>query len=97
MIEEVRSLLNEGIPAQDLIYYGLEYKYITLFLTGELDYYTMFTKLNTAIHQYAKRQMTWFRKMERQGIEIHWINSELTMDQKINKAKIILAGNVQSI
>ena len=68
MIEEVRSLLNEGIPAQDLIYYGLEYKYITLFLTGELDYDTMFTKLNTAIHQYAKRQMTWFRRDNR----INW-------------------------
>ena len=72
MVEEVKSLLDGGIPAQDLIYYGLEYKFITLYLTGELTYDEMVNRLGTAIHQFAKRQMTWFRGMERRGIEIEW-------------------------
>lgn len=73
MVEEVRGLLESGIPAEDLIYYGLEYKYITLYLTGEMDYATMVERLRIAIHQFAKRQMTWFRGMERRGIQIEWI------------------------
>ena len=73
MVEEVRGLLESGIPAEDLIYYGLEYKYITLYLTGEMDYVTMVERLRIAIHQFAKRQMTWFRGMERRGIQIEWI------------------------
>ncbi len=72
MIEEVRSLLDSGIPAEDLIYYGLEYKFITLHLSGELTLSEMKNKLAIAIHQFAKRQMTWFRKMEKSGIQIHW-------------------------
>lgn len=86
MIEEVKGLLDEGIPASDLIYYGLEYKFITLYLTGELSYAEMTEKLNIAIHQFAKRQMTWFRKMERQGIKIHWIDTMLPVQEKLNIA-----------
>lgn len=72
MVEEVSRLLASGIPAEDLIYYGLEYKFITLYLLGELDYAQMKKLLGTAIHQFAKRQMTWFRGMERKGLKIHW-------------------------
>ena len=72
MVEEVRSLLDKPIPAEDLIYYGLEYKFVTLYLIGELTLEEMRTQLATAIHQFAKRQMTWFRGMERKGITIHW-------------------------
>ena len=72
MTDEVRGLLDSGIPAEDLIYYGLEYKYVTLYLTGEIDFSTMRERLAIAIHQFAKRQMTWFRGMERKGMRIHW-------------------------
>ncbi len=74
MIDEVKSLLDSGIPAENLIYYGLEYKFVTLYLTGELTYEQMREKLAIAIHQFAKRQMTWFRGMERRGIRIEWID-----------------------
>jgi tRNA dimethylallyltransferase len=83
MIEEVQSLLNNGIAADDLIYYGLEYKFVTLYLTGKLTYDEMFSQLEVAIHQFAKRQMTWFRKMEREGFDIHWIDGFLSIDEKI--------------
>ena len=73
MIEEVKSLLKEGIPADDLIYYGLEYKYLTLHATGQLSYEEMFRQLEIAIHQFAKRQMTWFRGMEKRGTRITWV------------------------
>jgi len=73
MVDEVSSLLESGIPADDLIYYGLEYKFVTLYLTGVIDYDTMVDRLAIAIHQFAKRQMTWFRGMERKGIDIEWI------------------------
>jgi tRNA dimethylallyltransferase len=86
MIEEVKQLLDEGIPPEDLIYYGLEYKYITHYLTDVIDYETMVAKLTIAIHQFAKRQMTWFRKMEREGIPIHWINALLPMSEKLKLA-----------
>lgn len=76
MIDEIHSLLNEGIAPEDLIYYGLEYKYLTLYAIGTLSYEEMFTKLEIAIHQFAKRQMTWFRGMERRGVEIHWMKPE---------------------
>ncbi|MCF0177957.1 MAG: tRNA (adenosine(37)-N6)-dimethylallyltransferase MiaA [Bacteroidales bacterium] len=79
MVAEVGKLLSSGIAPEDLIYYGLEYKFITLYLTGSLTYSDMVEKLRTAIHQFAKRQMTWFRGMERKGIEIEWI----TPDQSI--------------
>ncbi len=73
MVDEVRALLEGGIPAEDLIYYGLEYKYLTLYLTHALTYEEMVSQLETAIHQFAKRQMTWFRGMERRGTVIHWL------------------------
>ena len=73
MIEEVKALLDNGIAPEDLIYYGLEYKYVTLYLTGKLSFDQMRNSLATSIHQFAKRQMTWFRRMERNGIEIEWI------------------------
>ena len=72
MAEEVRGLLESGLSPEDLLYYGLEYKYLTLYLTGELAYDEMVARLQTAIHQFAKRQMTWFRGMERKGIQIEW-------------------------
>lgn len=75
MVDEVRSLLESGIPAEDLIYYGLEYKYLTLYLTETLSYDEMVEKLRIAIHQFAKRQMTWFRGMERRGIQIEWVHN----------------------
>jgi tRNA dimethylallyltransferase len=76
MIEEVKGLLDRGIPADDLIYYGLEYKFVTLYLTGTLTYGQMESQIATAIHQFAKRQMTWFRGMERRGIKIEWVTPE---------------------
>lgn len=83
MVDEVRSLLNEGIPAEDLIYYGLEYKYLTEYVIGKLSYDEMFAQLEIAIHQFAKRQMTWFRGMERRGFTIHWIDATLPMEEKV--------------
>jgi tRNA dimethylallyltransferase len=85
MIDEVRGLLAEGIPAEDLIYYGLEYKFVTEYIVGKTSYDEMFTRLEIAIHQFAKRQMTWFRGMERRGFTIHWIDALLPMDVKINE------------
>ena len=83
MVDEVKTLLDEGIPAEDLIYYGLEYKFVTEYLTGQITYDEMFTRLEIAIHQFAKRQMTWFRGMERRGFKIHWIDATLPMEDKI--------------
>ena len=85
MIDEVRSLLESGISPDDLIYYGLEYKYITLYIIGELSFDEMRIQLEIAIHQFAKRQMTWFRGMERRGFTIHWIDAEDPMDEKIEQ------------
>ncbi|MBB3185852.1 tRNA (adenosine(37)-N6)-dimethylallyltransferase MiaA [Microbacter margulisiae] len=82
LVEEVQSLLNRGLSADSLIYYGLEYKYVTLFLTGKLTYQQMETQLEIAIHQFAKRQMTWFRGMERRGIPIQWIDALLPLEKK---------------
>lgn len=83
MVEEVKSLLDKGITPSKLIYYGLEYKFITQFLTGEISYDEMFEKLNIAIHQFSKRQMTWFRRMERNGSLIHWIDGNIPNEQKV--------------
>jgi len=83
MVEEVRELLESGISADDLIYYGLEYRFITQYLTGNLSYEKMVMNLNTAICQFAKRQRTWFRKMEREGCRIYWLEGELSLEQKI--------------
>jgi tRNA dimethylallyltransferase len=83
MIDEVKSLLDSGLKPDDLIYYGLEYKYLTLHITGELSYDEMFRQLETAIHQFSKRQMTWFRRMEKQGFKIHWIDGHIPIEEKI--------------
>ena len=83
MVDEVRQLLDKGLTPDDLIYYGLEYKYITLHVIGQLSFDDMFTRLETAIHQFAKRQMTWFRGMERRGFVIHWVDASLPMEEKI--------------
>ena len=83
MIDEVRRLIAQGINPDDLIYYGLEYKYLTLHITGQLTYDEMFSQLEIAIHQFAKRQMTWFRGMERRGFTIHWMDVRWPMEEKI--------------
>jgi tRNA dimethylallyltransferase len=83
MVGEVRRLL-ERVPSEDLIYYGLEYKYLTLYLLGQLSYDEMVRQLEISIHQFAKRQMTWFRGMERRGFTIHWINGTLPVDEQVN-------------
>ncbi len=90
MVDEVRALLDSGITPEDLIYYGLEYKYLTLYATGELSYEEMFHQLETAIHQFAKRQMTWFRGMERRGFTIHWLDARLPMEEKVEKIMNLL-------
>ena len=89
MVDEVRHLLDEGIPAENLIYYGLEYKYLTQYVIGEMEYAEMVRQLEIAIHQFAKRQMTWFRGMERRGIRIHWIDATRTMDEKVDEIMAI--------
>ncbi len=83
MIEEIQSILDKGVQAEDLIYYGLEYKYVTLYLLKQLSFEEMFSQLEIAIHQFAKRQMTWFRGMEKRGIHIHWIDATLPTEKKI--------------
>ena len=90
MIDEVRTLLAQGIAPDDLIYYGLEYKYLTLHVTGELTFQEMFNQLEIAIHQFAKRQMTWFRGMERRGFNIHWLDATLPTEEKIEKVLNLL-------
>ena len=87
MIDEVKALLDEGIPAEDLIYYGLEYKFVTEYITGKTSYDAMYSRLEIAIHQFAKRQMTWFRGMERRGFKINWIDATLPMEEKIERIK----------
>jgi tRNA dimethylallyltransferase len=91
MVEEVRALLDSGIPAEDLIYYGLEYKFVTEYIIGKATYDEMFRQLEIAIHQFAKRQMTWFRGMERRGFTIHWIDAMRPMEEKV--AEIIGVTN----
>jgi len=90
MIEEAERLIRDGISLEKMMYYGLEYKYIALFLKGELTYDEMFTDLNVAIHQFAKRQMTWFRRMERNGMKIHWIDANQADEHKLNKTLELL-------
>ena len=85
MIDEIKGLLERGISADDLIYYGLEYKYVTLYVTGQLEYKYLLQELEVAIHQFAKRQMTWFRGMERRGIHIEWIPFEWSTDDKVGR------------
>jgi tRNA dimethylallyltransferase len=91
MIDEVKGLLAEGIPADDLIYYGLEYKFVTEYLVGKTTYDEMYQRLEIAIHQFAKRQMTWFRGMERRGFTIHWIDALQPMDEKVRQILSLLS------
>ncbi len=93
MVDEVRQLLDNGVKSDVLIYYGLEYKFITLYLKGKLSYDEMVRDLETAIHQFAKRQMTWFRGMERKGIAIHWIEGALPVEDKVEKVLDLLGLN----
>ena len=90
MVEEVRGLLDEGIAPEDLIYYGLEYKFITEYIIGRLTYDEMFERLEIAIHQFAKRQMTWFRGMERRGFTIHWIDALQPMEEKVKEIRRLM-------
>lgn len=90
MVDEVRELLRSGLSADTLSYYGLEYRYITNYLLGRMDYPTLFSLLNTAIHQFAKRQRTWFRKMEREGCNIHWLDGNMPVEEKINSVLYLL-------
>ena len=90
MVGEVQRLLKH-VPAEDLIYYGLEYKYLTLYCLGELSYDEMVKQLEIAIHQFAKRQMTWFRGMERRGFTIHWIQSTLPLEERVEAVLSLLA------
>lgn len=83
MVEEVRGILDSGVSAEDMIYYGLEYKYLTNYIIGNLSYEQMVSELEIAIHQFAKRQMTWFRGMERRGFTIHWLDACLPMEEKL--------------
>lgn len=90
MVDEVRGIIASGVKPEDLIYYGLEYKFLTLYITGELSYKEMVAQLEIAIHQFAKRQMTWFRGMERRGSTIHWIDATLPTEDKIDKTLELL-------
>ena len=85
MLDEVQKLLDSGLTPEQLIYYGLEYKFLTLHLIGELTFDEMFRQLEIAIHQFAKRQMTWFRGMEKRGTKIHWINGHLPIGEKVEE------------
>lgn len=85
MVDEVRSIIDSGVKPEDLIYYGLEYKFLTLYIIGELSYDEMVAQLEIAIHQFAKRQMTWFRGMERRGSVIHWLDAALSTEEKIER------------
>ena len=89
MADEIRHIIDSGVAPEDLIYYGLEYKYVTEYVIGLRDFEETFRLLEIAIHQFAKRQMTWFRGMERRGVKIHWIDSQLPMEEKINEIKKI--------
>jgi len=85
MIDEIKNLLSQGISAEDLIYYGLEYKYVTQFVIGQISYSEMFYRLEIAIHQFAKRQMTWFRGMERRGLKINWLDAQIPLNEKVDE------------
>ena len=85
MVNEVKALIQQGVPVEDLIYYGLEYKFVSLYITGVLSYKELFSQLEVAIHQFAKRQMTWFRGMEKRGINVNWLNALDDTDENVQK------------
>ena len=91
MVDEVRGILDSGVAPEDLIYYGLEYKYLTMYVIGQLTYDEMVSQLEIAIHQFSKRQMTYFRGMERRGVPIHWINAELSTEEKVEQIYQLLS------
>lgn len=93
MADEVKGLLDSGIDPEALIYYGLEYKYVTEYVIGRLSYDDMFKSLEIAIHQFAKRQMTWFRGMERRGFSINWVDGTLPLDRRVDEIERILNEN----
>jgi tRNA dimethylallyltransferase len=95
MIDEVKRLIENGVRSDTLIYYGLEYKFITMYLLGRMTYDEMFKGLETAIHQFAKRQMTWFRGMERKGTKINWIDGALPLEEKVNMVKKLFAMHLK--
>lgn len=90
MVDEVRAILATGVKPEDLIYYGLEYKFLTLYIIGQLTYDEMVSQLEIAIHQFAKRQMTWFRGMERRGLHIYWLDATLPTEEKINNVLALI-------
>lgn len=92
MVDEIRGILDSGVSAEDLIYYGLEYKFVTLYVIGQLTFDEMVPQLEIAIHQFAKRQMTWFRGMERRGVMIHWIDGSLPLEQRADQIENILTS-----
>lgn len=96
LVEEVKTLLSTGILPDNLIYYGLEYKFVTQYVIGEITYDEMTTRLEIAIHQFAKRQMTWFRGMERRGFTIHWLNAAMPINEKIEQSLGIIKKEIQS-
>ena len=91
MVDEVRGILASGVAPEDLIYYGLEYKFLTMYVIGELTYDEMVSQLEIAIHQFAKRQMTYFRGMERRGVSIHWLDAELPTEEKVEQILKLLS------
>jgi tRNA dimethylallyltransferase len=97
MLAEIENLLNSGLTEDQLVYYGLEYKFLTLHVTEKMSYDEMFTLLNTAIHQFAKRQMTWFRRMERKGYTIHWIDGYMPIEEKMKVLMDLYAGYIKNI
>lgn len=92
MVDEIKGLIDNGVKAEDLIYYGLEYKYVTLYVIGQLSYDEMYRQLEIAIHQFAKRQMTWFRGMERRGFHINWLPYDLPTDEFIKATGELFAS-----
>ena len=92
MVDEVRGLISEGIAPEDILYYGLEYKFVTEYVLGRLSYDAMFSQLEIAIHQFAKRQMTWFRGMERRGFAIHWLDATLPMEEKVERIMLLMSN-----
>jgi tRNA dimethylallyltransferase len=93
MVEEVENLLKSGLTPDQLKFYGLEYRFLTMYINKEIEYDEMFRLLNIAIHQFAKRQMTWFRRMERNGIKIHWIDGNLDIEEKLRSIKFIIISS----
>lgn len=91
MVDEIRGIIAGGVSPDSLIYYGLEYKFVTQYVIGELSYEDMVAQLEIAIHQFAKRQMTWFRGMERRGIKIHWVNTNMPVEERIEIVKSLMS------